>query len=142
MLNKFHLPCRWFPASESQSVYCCTKSELNKNIDYLFVLYSLKTSFHRSSRLSEECRKDHHQTICWTPFLLPSQSRHHHIISLLITLFLQVSIIYISNFLIIIFSIFAALLGVNQQLAMANPGHTGPMQGRPTQGNNQVSLSM
>nr|CAH0113663.1 unnamed protein product [Daphnia galeata] len=30
-----------------------------------------------------------------------------------------------------------ASLGVNQQLAMANPGHTGPMQGRSTQGNNQ-----
>ncbi|XP_046441878.1 eukaryotic translation initiation factor 4 gamma 1-like isoform X2 [Daphnia pulex] len=30
-----------------------------------------------------------------------------------------------------------ASLGVNQQLAMANPGHSGPMQGRPTQGNNQ-----
>ena len=33
----------------------------------------------------------------------------------------------------------AASLGVNIQLAMANPGHTGPMQGRPTQGNNQVN---
>jgi hypothetical protein len=33
------------------------------------------------------------------------------------------------------------LLEVNQQLAVANPGHTCPiMQGRPNQGNNHVSL--